>query len=191
MTNKGISSIQDYAVWGLAGTIMWGSVIFLFFVVTQVAVMAMYIGVVYGDIPSSEVETLFSELGENGLVISLATIASLVVCGLLLAGVIKLKSNSSFQHYLALKAVGRGAMMKWLGVVLCLVIVSDLLTLFLDKPIVPEFPVLRFSIVRCGRKTLPVSINDHRPERFPLHPARRFLRFATIPAKTVSTMLFR
>ncbi len=139
MNLETLHSKQDHAVWGLPGTLIWGLVIAIFFVVTQTAVMGIYIAVNYGDIGQSEFEILMADLQQNGFVLSLCTFASLLVCAPLLVGVIKLKKNSNLKQYLGLTAVDFKTVKTWFLVIICLIIASDLLTFSLGKPIVPEF----------------------------------------------------
>lgn len=130
---------HNHSVWGLPGTIIWGLLIIFTFVVTQVVVMGVYIGMNYGDVASSEYENLMMEIQYNGIVLSVSMFATLLVCGLLIVGVIKLKKNSNLKHYLGLKTVDPGTFKYWLVVIICLIVASDLFTLLLGKPIVPEF----------------------------------------------------
>ncbi len=139
MNSKNIHSNHDCPVWGLPGTLIWGLVIAVLFVVTQTAVMVVYIGVIYGDVGQSEIKYLMVDLQHNGLVLSLCTFASLLVCGPLLIGVIKLKKKSNLQRYLGLTVVDFKTVKFWFLVIICLIVASDLLTLSLGKPIVPEF----------------------------------------------------
>lgn len=134
-----LSPDQSYSVWGLPGTLIWGFTIVVAFILTHSFVMGLYIGINYGNVASSEFESLMIELQDNGLVLSLSTFASLFVCGLLMLGIIKLKKNSNLKHYLGLRAVGLRTVKHWLLVIICLIVVSDLLTLLLGRPIVPEF----------------------------------------------------
>jgi len=139
MNSETPSSNQNYAVWGLPGTLIWGLVIATLFIVTQSIVMGMYVSANYGDIGQSELGTLMANLQHNGLVLSLCTFASLLVCGPLIIGVIKLKKNSNLKHYLGLTTVDFKTLKFWFLAIICLIIASDLLTISLGKPIVPEF----------------------------------------------------
>ena len=105
MTTDALVSNHNPPVWGLRGTLIWGLIIAVAFVVTQVVVMGLYIGIHYKDAPSSEYESLMLGLQYNGTVVSLVALASLLVCGPLIWGIVKLKKNSNLKHYLGLKRV--------------------------------------------------------------------------------------
>lgn len=139
MLSETASSNQDYAVWGLPGTLIWGLIIAILFVVTQSIAMGLYIGVNYGDLGQSEFEIMMSDLQSNGAVLSICTFASLLVCGPLIIGVVKLKKNSNLKHYLGLQTVDFKTVRFWFIATICLIIASDLLTISLGKPIVHEF----------------------------------------------------
>lgn len=139
MNTEAFSSNQHYPVWGLLGTLIWGLIITVIFFVTQIVAMGIYIGINYGDIAAPEVEKLMVDLQFNGLVLSICTFASLLVCGLLMLGIIKLKKGSNLKHYFGFRAVSLRDLKFWLVVFTGLIIVSDLLTFLLGRPIVPEF----------------------------------------------------
>ena len=139
MTADVLVSNHNPAVWGLRGTLIWGLIIAVAFVVTQVVVMGLYIGIHYKDASSLEYKSLMLGLQYNGTVVSLVTLASLLVCGPLIWGIVKLKKNSNLKHYLGLKWVGVRTLAFWLVVIICLLVASDLLTGLLGKSIVPDF----------------------------------------------------
>lgn len=138
-SNKSPSINQQHPVWGLAGTVIWGLIIAVIFVITQLAVIGVYIGINFGEVAPSEYETLVTNLQFDGFVISISTITTLLVCGSLILCVIKLKKNSDLKHYLGLRTVGLKTLWHWLLIIIALIIVSDLLTFLLGKPIVPDF----------------------------------------------------
>ncbi len=129
----------DFPVWGLFSTLVWSLIIATLFVATQSLMIGIYIGINYGDVAAPEFEQLMTELQFNGVVISICTFASLLVCGLAILGIVKLKKNSSIKHYLGFLPVSRRDLIFWLVVMSGLIVVSDLITFSLGKPIVPEF----------------------------------------------------
>lgn len=130
---------QNYAVWGLTGTLIWGFVISLFFIATQIIVMAFFIFINYGVVNWSIFRRLVYELQYNGIMLSITTFATTLVCTILIIVAIKLKKNSNIKHYLGLKTVDFKTAIFWFLVVACLLFVTDLLTYTLDKPIVTDF----------------------------------------------------
>ena len=138
--NIGIEkSDQHYAVWGFSGTLIWGMVIVIAFVITQVIVLGVYVSYQHVDVTTREFENLTTNLSYNGTVIAVSTFATLIVCGSMIFGIVKLKRNSNFEHYLGLRAVSSKSVKYWLLLLVALIICSDALTYILDKPIVPEF----------------------------------------------------
>lgn len=139
MNKEAFSPNNNYAIWGLFGTLAWGFIIAITFIVTQIFAMGLYVGFNYPSITISEYENLILGLQYNGTVLSICTLASLLICGPLILGVIKLKKNSNLKHYLGLKTVDASTLRYWVLVIICLVVASDLLTLLIGNPLVPEF----------------------------------------------------
>ena len=113
MNTETLTPEQNYAVWGFWGTLIWGAVIALAFVMAQGIAMYIYVGVQYGDVASAEHEKLMTDLLLNGTVVSICTFASLIVCSPIIFCVVKLKRYSSIKHYLGLKKVGLNNIKYW------------------------------------------------------------------------------
>lgn len=134
-----MDDINVYSRWGFLGTLVWGLVIAIVFVVSQIVVLVLYIYSQYKDVVSEEYIGLITELQYNGTVISISSIVTLLVCCPMIIGIVKLKRNSNIKHYLGFKKVELKSIKYWFLVLILLIIASDLLTLFIDKPLVPEF----------------------------------------------------
>lgn len=141
MTTQEPQSNQNHAVWGLAGTLIWGFVISVFFIGTQVIAMAIYIISKYGFVAQSKSDKLMSELSYNGLVLSINTFSTLIVCITLIFVAIKLKKNSNTKDYLGLKTVDFKTIKFWFLILVGFVIITDLLTYLIGKPMVPDFMI--------------------------------------------------
>lgn len=130
-------SVQDSSnqKWGFAGTLIWGLLISLLYIIIQVSAVLAYAQINYGNIS----EELLSELEFDATALSLATISTLIICNMAVCGVIKLKKNSSLKSYLALNRISLSEIRYWVIATIVLIIVFDTLTYFLGKPIVPEF----------------------------------------------------
>ena len=139
MTTRTTLSYDIPQVWGPVATLLWGVLIAFVFVVTQLSVMGIYIGIVYGDIGADGVEQLLYEVQNNGVVISLATISTLIICGLMTAGIAALKKGSRPGQYLGLRQVDGKTVGNWSAMLIALVLLSDVLTTLLGKPVVPVF----------------------------------------------------
>lgn len=134
-----LTADQSYAIWGFTGTLIWGAIIAFAFVITQVIVLNIFIGVQYGDVASTEFESLMTDLQYNGTALSISTFATFIVCSSMIFGVVKLKRNSSIKHYLGLNKVSLSTAKYWFLVIIVLIFLSDSLTHLLGRPIVPEF----------------------------------------------------
>ena len=136
--------IDQTAVWSWWATFIWGCIIAATFMVTQLLVIGFYIGSAYGDVSDSEIAVLMQQLQSNGTVISLATIATLIVGSLVTFGIIKLKKQSRLSHYLGLKLASSSETKKWLLIFIALLIISELLNYLFDKNEVHEFMVTAY-----------------------------------------------
>ncbi len=134
------TSIQERPKhWGLLGTLLWGVIIAAVYVVVSTAAAGVYVGLTQSDLTPDEFSQAFLNAQFDGMAISLSTFATTLVCGLLLIIVIKLKRNSDLKEYLGLAFPSRRDTGRWLIWFAGLLIVLDLITYFLGKPIVPEF----------------------------------------------------
>jgi uncharacterized protein len=126
------------AKWGFTGTLLWGLLIAAVFVIVQIIVLGAFIVMNHAQAPIGAYDDLLQQLEMDGTVLYISTFATSFICSCLILGVIKLKKNSSLRSYLGLKSVDFRTLGKWLLAMLLLVIASDLLSLALDKPLVPD-----------------------------------------------------
>jgi membrane protease YdiL (CAAX protease family) len=136
---------DEYKKWGLFGTIVWGLIIALIFLVIQLFTSGIYIGFTSGTVSASEYQKLMTDLQYNGAVFSINTFASLLVCGSIIIGIIKLKKGSNLIDYLGLKGVGFKIIKYWFLILGAFIVVSDSLFALLGRPIVPEFMSTMYS----------------------------------------------
>lgn len=136
---KNANSIENRTVWGFGGTIIWGIVVAVVYIVSQIVTMSVFIVHRYGAMPSEEIERLTESLMQNGDVISYSVIVSFVICSPLLLGIAKLKKGSVLNEYFGLKKVKLKESLIWFAIMLLFILASDTLTLLLGKPLVPEF----------------------------------------------------
>ena len=121
------------AVWGGWATLAWGLLIAAIFMATQMLVMGLYIGATQGDVSDSDIANLMEQLQFDGTVISLATIATLIVGSLAIIGIIKLKKHSDLTSYLGLTLPNKQQVRYWFTVFGVLLLLSELLSYSLDK----------------------------------------------------------
>ncbi len=133
--------IESTPVWSWWVTILWGVLIAAIFMVTQLLTMGFYIGSAYGDVSDSEIAVLIQQLQSNGTVISLATIATLIIGSLAIFAIIKLKKHSRLAPYLGFKLASGRETKKWLLIFIGLLIVSEILNYLFDKNAAHDFMV--------------------------------------------------
>src|SRR5262245_47312993 len=92
-----------------------------------------------GPLSESELSEKIASTAYNGNVLSLTIVLTSLVCLSLLVGVAKLKSGSVLKEYFAIKAVSFKTMVNWIGLLAVILVLSDLITRSLERPIVPEF----------------------------------------------------
>ena len=139
MSTEVIVEKNSIVRWGIVGTFIWSIIIAIIFIFTQGMTVAIYIGLAYGKIDANELGGLLSDLKTNGYVISLCTFATLVICGGLILGIIKLKKGTRIKDYLGLNRVKIKTLFLWLSIVIIYILVSDIFAVSLGRPIVPEF----------------------------------------------------
>lgn len=125
--------------WGLLGTALWGTGIAITFIVLQTIVMVAFLTRGDATITDEQLRTLLQTQQHNGVAISLATLLTTFLCVPLIFGIAKLKRGSLLAEYLAIRAVPIKILARWLGITALLLFVTDLLTVALGKPVVPEF----------------------------------------------------
>jgi len=127
------------AAWGLLGTLLWGALIALGFIVVQVAAAFTHVKANNPSASAEELLKLLEAAAGTGSILSIATVASTIVGCSLTAGAIKLKKGSVLGEYLCLRAVSARALLKWLGYVAVFIAVTDLFTVMIGRPVVAPF----------------------------------------------------
>ena len=124
--------------WGLLGTLVWGAVIAAAYVAVGTLVAGVYFGITQGAVSADEYSDAFENIQFDGVVISLSTLVTALVCTLLIVVAVKLKRGSDLRDYLGLILPSKRETGRWLLLFIGFLIVFDLLTYALGKPIVPE-----------------------------------------------------
>ncbi len=127
------------AYWRLPGTILWGIGAGLVFIVVQVVVTLFIVMRGQRDVSEQSILGLLESAQNNGFVLSVVTIATTLVCLPLVAGIAGLKKGSRIRDYFALRPVPAGSLMRWLGILIVFLVLSDAVTALLGMPVVPEF----------------------------------------------------
>lgn len=133
------SAPRPYAHWRLPGTILWGIVVAAVFFVLQVFVALVVVIRGQDGFSEQNITAMLESAQTNGVVLSLVTFATTLVCVPLVIGIAGLKKGSRIRDYFALNPVPVRSLLRWLGVLVLFLVLSDAVTVLLGKPIVPEF----------------------------------------------------
>jgi CAAX protease family protein len=125
--------------WRLVGTVAWGIGVALIFIVLQVIAAFIVVLRGQGNLDEDKLPALFESASSDGFVLSIATFVTTLVCVPLVVGIAKLKKNSNIKEYFALKPVSVSSLMGWLAILVAFIALTEVLSLILGKPIVPEF----------------------------------------------------
>ena len=125
--------------WGFWGTIIWSVLILAVFFALQITTVVVLVMINSGPLSESELSEKIASSAYNGNVLSLTIVLTSLVCLGLLVGAAKLKHGSILKEYFAMKAVSLRTLVNWIGLLAGTLVLSDLLTRFLGRPIVPEF----------------------------------------------------
>lgn len=135
-------------IWGPWTTLGWGSLIFIVWLVAQsVPVLVIWILLLHQN-AGKEAENLLKDVSENGLAVSLSTVASSLVGSGILWLIIIMRKGAKFSDYLGLHSLDWKTLLRVLGVAAGFCLATDLLTYFLGKDIVPAFMIKSYST--CG-----------------------------------------
>ena len=145
MNNKILNEGKEFQKWGLVGTLVWGFIIALVFVVVELVTMVIYIIINYGDVAASDYEKLISDLQHNGTILSIGSFATLFVCGAMILGIVKIKKGSNLKDYLGLQSVDLKSVRYWVLILAALIVLTDALSMLLDIPVVPEVMLSLYS----------------------------------------------
>lgn len=125
--------------WGLFGTLLWGAVIAAAYVAVGAIAAGVYFGVTQAAVSPDEYSDALSNIQFDGMAISLSTLVTALICSLLIVVAVKLKRGSDLKEYLGLSMPSKRDTGRWLLFFIGFLVVFDLVTYLLGKPIVPEF----------------------------------------------------
>lgn len=125
--------------WGGWATILWAALIAVLFAITQVVCLGVYLRVAQGRLAAEDFREALLHMQYDGLGQSLCTLATTVICGLLIVAVVKLKRGSDLKDYLGLVLPAKAQLIRWTLLFGGFLFLSDLITFLLGKPIVPDY----------------------------------------------------
>jgi uncharacterized protein len=124
--------------WGPLGTILWSVVIALIFVATQTVVVIIYI-IMNNVVLPSGVSSPMARLQYDGVLLSICTFAAAVTGSSMTIIAVKLKHGSDLKTCLGITLPNKRQFFQWFVAIGVFILVSDCVSFFLGKPIVPEF----------------------------------------------------
>lgn len=128
--------------WGFWGTCLWSLVVGFVFVLLQSVTILLGAVAASGNpagLSPPELEAAFASTAGNGTWLSVATLLTAVVCSALVAGVVKLRKGAVLADYLGLRPVPGRSLLFWLGITVLFLVVSDMVTIALGRPVIPEY----------------------------------------------------
>jgi membrane protease YdiL (CAAX protease family) len=125
--------------WGFWATIGFSVIIFVFFSALQFMVLMAFLAFEKAQNPQIDPDAFVQSLSSNGFCLALSAILSGLVCTPLILLIAKLRKVYPLKEYLALKDVSKREWLKWLLYLAIFLVASDILTLILNRPIVPPF----------------------------------------------------
>ncbi len=125
--------------WGPWATLAWGLLVAVVFVGIQVVALIAWVGIRVAAEPELDPESLAQTAATDGTLLSIAVIASGVVCSGMVLLIASLRPPTRAAEMLALRSARARSYIVWLLISAGFVAASDTLTTLLDRPIVPEF----------------------------------------------------
>ena len=134
----GIQPGREPPFWSPWATVGWTLVVAAVFVAVQIAVMVAWVLAGARGPEQLELEPARAAL-VSGDLFAVATLATAAVCVPLVWALTVFKARGEAARALALTAPDGRSLTAWLAATVVLVVASDLLTVALGRPIVPEF----------------------------------------------------
>lgn len=129
---------MENPVWGGWGTLIWGLLIGVTFVAVQTTFVTIYVSSITAGQDGGAARALYEQAISDGDVLSWATILSAVICTFLIWVAVVSKRGSSTKDYLGLHPVDKKSVLLWTLLFIGLLIVIDLVTSLLDRPVTPD-----------------------------------------------------
>ena len=114
------SEVTPPAHWGFWGTLIWGALIAVVFVVLQTITIVVLLLAQGRTLPDAGFNQSFVAATTNGYFLSVVTFVTTIMCTGLVAGIIRLKKNSVLRDYLRVRLVPYKTMLMWAEFLQCL-----------------------------------------------------------------------
>ena len=127
------------ALWGFWATVAWALLVAAIFITVQTGtVLAVGAWIATNSADRSFAQLMSSGIGK-GYSFSLATFLTTITCCASIVAIVRLKKGAVLREYLGLKPVTVRAMLKWLGLFLVVVGISDFGLMWFDEPLGKDF----------------------------------------------------
>ncbi len=123
--------------WKFLGTTFWGILVAGFFLLLQIITTFVLVTTQKNHLTERQFTAFMDSAGENGVLLSVATFVTTILCSASVVGIVKLKRGALLADYLAFRLTSFKTLATWLGVTAVFIVASDGLTLLLGRPIVP------------------------------------------------------
>lgn len=133
-----VSDSPEGVVWGFWMTLLWGLLVMVAFALTQGIVMGVLIALMYMDESNQDMEALLEELQYDGFILTACTTATGTLCTALVFGLAAIKSGWRMNDYLGFRRVPWKSVGLWSLAFAFLLLATDLTSLALGRPIVPD-----------------------------------------------------
>lgn len=132
---------KNQAPWGFWSTLGLSIVVVLVYFLISVLIVIAFGVAFLADNPGAGIGEFTAAVATDGFVSFLGVSLAAPLCAGLVLLFIRLKASLPAREYLCLVPVGAKTVLLWLGALALLLAGSDILTYFLDRPIVPDIMV--------------------------------------------------
>ncbi len=140
------NSAQIVTPWGIPRTVGYSLLVMVAFFVVQIATTFILLAVELANDPDLNVDQWSDQVGSNGLVISLATLATTLLCVPLVTYLAARREIDPWA-FLRLKSATIRSVVLWSFALLAFVVISDSISIAMGRPVVPEFMTEVYSSV--------------------------------------------
>jgi membrane protease YdiL (CAAX protease family) len=127
--------------WGIWGTVGWGLIVAVVFIVLQGLVFAGFVAREMARNADTDIFSAAKGLETNGFVMSMATLVTTPLCVVLIALLVRLRKGPTIARYLGFKAIAPLTMVSWLGIVALFALFAEVLASLLGRTFMPDFMV--------------------------------------------------
>ncbi len=143
-----IKDKQEVIPWGFWATTGFSAIIFILLVILQSIVIGLFVFAAKIRNPEIDIETYSQHISTDGFCLTIGFIISTPICTALTILFAKLRRNFPVKKYLGLIKPSSKEIAKWLFITVIFLIISDMLTFFQNRPIVPDFMVNIYTTAR-------------------------------------------